>query len=230
MTINHPSLTALLVIMGEITSKYAVDGFKSAVEVGKAGNLHAHIYVVYARSVRRDTLINSFKAYGAQVDKVTTGTEQTVINYIGNHDKEVTKGCQVIDDYTTTFGDIQTTQGLRNDISDTDRALWDIKEVIDSGATLRDVYDAYFPFMIKYGRSLRDYIDFRAAQREEGATKKMYESIEKTRNRRAEAEKLQTRCEEEILHGQQEFLEAEKRLMEEIYAKTWQVQPATPAS
>lgn len=223
-TVNHRELTALLMITHEITSKYAVDGFKSAVEVGAKGNLHSHVYVVFSRSVRKDTLISNFKKYGAEIDKVTTGTEQTVINYIGNHDKEVSKGCQVIGDYTTIYGDIQTTQGTRNDLSDTDKALWGIKDVIDSGATLKDVYDTFFPFMIKYGRSLRDYMEFRETQREDKATKRMYKSIEEERSKRIEIEAQQTKCEEEILAGQQELIDAERLLLEKIYIKTWQVQ------
>lgn len=224
MTVNHKELTALLMINHEIVSKYAVDGFKMAVEIGKQGNLHSHIYIVYSRSVRKDTLLSNFKKYGVQIDKVTAGTEQTVIDYVGSKDKEVSKGCQVIDDYTVIFGDIQTTQGTRNDLSDTDKNLWEIKGVIDSGASLKEIYDAFFPYMVKYGRSIRDYMEFRETQKEDKASRKMFVNIEKERERRSEIEAKQTECETEILQGQHALLEAERLLLEKIYEKACQIQ------
>ena len=156
-TFNHECLTTLLTTCTSSDMPLPVSAGKMSIEVGKEGNLHKHIYVVFERSWRKSALLNRFKKWGIQVDRITPGTEQTVINYIGNVDKEVSKGCEVITDYTCSWGDIETTQGQRNDISVSDAVLWQIKDALDAGESLRKIWDSFFPYMVRYGQGITIY-------------------------------------------------------------------------
>jgi hypothetical protein len=122
-------------------------------EIGTTGNLHKHLYVVLERSWRLSGMIKKFM--GADVKLVTPGTEATVIGYIGNYDKEVSKGCQIL--HKEEFGDIGTTQGQRNDISASDAVLWQIKDAIDAGESLRTIWNSFFPYMVRYGQGIKGY-------------------------------------------------------------------------
>lgn len=157
LTINHPEITTLLLTASSSDFPAPTVAGKVAVEIGENGNLHKHVYVVFRRSIRRDTLINRYKQYGVQVDNVTPGTEQNVINYIGNPDKEVSKGCTIVSDYAYQWGNLEVSQGVRSDLTQTDVALWQMKEAIDSGATIKDLYDDFFHIMVRYGKGLTDY-------------------------------------------------------------------------
>lgn len=157
ITHNAPTLTLLIcdVRLEEIGVK--VLAYKISFEVGEKGNLHKHMFCVLERSVRRSTLINKWKAYGAQIDKVTPGTEATVIQYVGDVEKEALKGCKVLTEYTQQQGDLDTTQGQRNDLSATDNVLWQIKDAIDAGETIRAVWNSFFPYMVRYGVGITSY-------------------------------------------------------------------------
>lgn len=160
LTLNKPTLTSLLMSSPLRDTPCKVLAFKSAVEIGAKGNLHAHFYVVFERSLRKDTLINRYKKDGIEVDRITSGTEQTVINYIGNLDKETSKGCTILEEYTTIYGYIETTQGQRNDLSASDAVLWQIKDAIDAGASKKELYDNFFPYLVRYGNGLFEYYNF----------------------------------------------------------------------
>lgn len=172
LTLNKPTLTALFMASPLRDTPCKVTAFKYAVEIGEKGNLHCHYYVVFERSVRKDTLINRYKKDGIEVDRITPGTEQTVINYIGNLDKEVSKGCEILTDYTAIYGNIETTQGQRNDITASDAVLWQIKEAIDAGTNKRQLYNDFFPYLIRYGKSIFDYLDF-CKEEEKDVTEKV---------------------------------------------------------
>lgn len=187
ITTNGKSLTELITMTTISEMPVPVIAYKVAYEVGETGNLHKHLYVVFERSWRKSALINRFK--GSQINRVTPGTEQTVINYIGNLDKEVSKGCFIIPEMTTTFGNLETTQGQRNDISASDAVLWQIKDAIDEGKTKRQIWQEFFPYMVRYGQGVSVYIDqFRDHKKpilvvkdsEEEAVKREIEEKEKT--------------------------------------------------
>lgn len=180
LTLNKPNITSLLMASPLRDTPCKVVAFKSAVEIGEKGNLHAHYYVVFERSVRKDTLINRYKKDGIEVDRVTPGTEQTVINYVGNLDKEISKGCEILTDYTTTYGNIETTQGQRNDITASDAVLWQIKESIDAGANKRQLYNDFFPYLMRYGKSIFEYLDFTREEETEATRKILVKSAEET--------------------------------------------------
>ena len=169
LTLNKHTLTALLMNVTTSELPETVAG-KIAVEVGEKGNLHKHMYLVFKRSIRKDTLVNKVKAHGCQVDLITPGTEATVIDYVGNHDKEVSKGCTIIDEYTTQWGNIDVSQGQRNDLTSSDVVLFQIKDALDGGATLRDIYNDFFPYMVRYGRGIIDYIQFCKQERDKTPT------------------------------------------------------------
>ena len=156
ITVNMPTLTGLLTTYTLSDLPCSARGAKVAVEIGAAGNLHKHMYIALTRSVRLSWFYKNFP--GAETDAVTPGTEQTVIDYIGSADKTVSKGCVVLPEYTSIIGDIETTQGKRNDISQTDDALWQIKEAIDSGCNARQIWQDFFPYMVRYGRGIADYM------------------------------------------------------------------------
>lgn len=187
LTLNHKELTSLLCIMSTVDlPEYTA--MKSAIEVGEKGNLHKHAYIVFRRSIRYSTLINRYKEYGAQVDLVTPGTEATVIDYIGNTDKEVSKGCTVLKDYTVEIGNLQASQGTRNDLTETEKALWSIKEAIDAGEGKRFLFDNFFPFMVRYGQGVGAYIEY--CKEERNARNQSKYMVGKTQDER-EAEILE---------------------------------------
>lgn len=130
-----------------------VVAYKWALEVGKAGNLHTHTFVCLSRSWRLSGLRKKY--IGVDVKLVTAGTEATVIDYIGSTDKEVTKGCSVL--AVSCFGNLDATQGFRNDMTATDAVLWQVKDAIDAGATTHDLYNTFFPYLVKYGKGLLAY-------------------------------------------------------------------------
>lgn len=158
-TINDNALTALLMKTGEILSEKGIEGFKLALEMGKKGNLHTHIYIVFNRSQRKETLLNRYKKWGVQIDRVTPGTEKTVIEYIGSEEKTKEKDSLLFKEYTTIWGDVVTSQGARNDIGDTEKALWQIKDAIDSGANTRQIWNDFFPYMVRWGKGVYSYIE-----------------------------------------------------------------------
>ena len=155
ITINRPTLTALLMDSPLRNSPENIVAHKMSVEIGEKGNLHAHYYIKLARSARLAWYYKHFP--GAESLVITPGTESDVIDYVGNISKEVSKGCTVLSEYTTSYGDLTRRQGSRTDVTLTDAVLWDIKASIDAGATTRDLFNAYFPYMIRYGRSLLEY-------------------------------------------------------------------------
>lgn len=213
LTVNHSQLTALLMITGEIVLRDDIEASKMAVEIGKSGNLHSHIYCVFKRSVRKDTLLNKYKQYGVQVDKITAGTEKTVIEYIGGREKAAAKGSVVIDDYTATKGDLQVTQGQRNDIGETEKALWQIKDAIDTGASTWQVWQEFFPYMVRYGRGVADYIEAKSVQEEYKLTVKDGRDIEHIAAAKEQAELDRIEIEKELLA-------AENILLHKIYRNT----------
>ena len=199
LTVNHRELTALLMIVHEILTDYPILAYKCAVEIGAKGNLHAHMFIAYKRSIRRDTLINAYSKYGVDNCKVTPGTEATVIDYIGNEDKEVSKGCQVVSDYTTIYGNLDITQGVRSDINDTDKSLWDIKDAIDNGATLRDLYDGYFPVMVRFSGGVRGYYELHREQEFAEKIERVVKSKEQQESERIQMEREVNLKEYEVL-------------------------------
>lgn len=213
LTVNHSQLTALLMITGEIVLRDDIEASKMAVEIGKSGNLHSHIYCVFRRSVRKDTLYNKYKQYGVQVDKITAGTEKTVIEYIGGSEKAAAKGSKVIDDYTASKGDLQVTQGQRNDIGETEKALWQIKDAIDNGTSKWQVWQEYFPYMVRYGRGVSDYIEIRNEQNKTKITDKNGKDREHIAAAKEQAEL-------DRIEAESELLAAERILLREIYRKT----------
>lgn len=184
LTVNDNALTSLLMKTGEILADASIEGFKTAMESGNAGNLHTHSYVVYKRSIRRDTLISRYKKWGVQVDRVTAGTEKTVIEYIGSMEKTAEKQSTLYPEYTCVWGDIQTTQGARNDTGETEKALWQIKEAIDAGTPLRQVWNDFFPYMVRHSRGVEAYYQIVAREKPskglrvaEGKDKEQIEAI-----------------------------------------------------
>lgn len=211
LTVNDNALTSLLMKTGEILADTSIEGFKTALESGKAGNLHTHTYIVYKRSIRRDTLISRYKKWGVQVDKVTAGTEKTVIEYIGSPEKTAEKQSMLYPEYTCVWGDIQTTQGARNDIGETEKALWQVKEAIDAGTPLRQVWNDYFPYMVRYGRGVEAYCQIVAQERPSKAPK-VAEGRDKEQ---IEAIRSQAALDRE--EAERESAELEKILLRRIY-------------
>lgn len=156
-TLNAPTLTAIHMECKISDMPVEVIAGKISIEIGEEGNLHKHVYCVFERSWRKSALLSRFKHLGVQVDRVTPGTEATVINYIGNLDKEISKGCTILPEYTCIFGDIEATQGQRNDISASDAVLWQIKDAIDSGERLGVIWSSFFPYMVRYGSGVSFY-------------------------------------------------------------------------
>lgn len=157
--------------------------FKESFEVGEKGNLHKHVFVALNRSVRKSTLIKKFPL--TDIRPITPGTEQTVITYIGNTDKEVSKGCHIIS--VSEWGNLDTGQGARTDLSETDSKLWQVKDAIDNGADKRTLYNDFFPYMVRYGVGITAYFDY---CREEGERKVILS---------AEEQQLENLAEERIL-------------------------------
>ena len=213
LTVNHSQLTALLMITGEIVLRDDIEASKMAVEIGKSGNLHSHIYCVFKRSVRKDTLLNKYKQYGVQIDKITAGTEKTVIEYIGGREKAAAKGSMVIDDYTALKGDLQVTQGQRNDIGETEKALWQIKDAIDNGASKWQVWQDFFPYMVRYGRGISDYIEAKSEQEKSKITIKDGRDKEHIAAAKEQAEL-------DRIEAEKELLAAENILLHKIYRNT----------
>lgn len=157
ITVNAPTLTALFMTVKISDMPVPVVAYKIGYEVGASGNLHKHMYLVFERSWRRSALINRFK--GSQIDRVTPGTEQTVIDYICNDDKPEEKSS--VNLWFEVSGEIWATQGQRNDITASDAVLWQIKDAIDAGASLGEIYGSFFPYMVRYGQGIKNYHDFK---------------------------------------------------------------------
>ena len=156
---------------------------KESFEVGGNGNLHKHVYVSLNRSIRKSTLLKKFPV--TDIKPVTPGTEQTVVEYIGSKDKEISKGCEIIS--VSQWGNLDVTQGMRTDLNETDSKLWQIKDAIDNGADKRTLFNDFFPQMVRYGRGVIDYYDLIREEREEKLVKT------------AEEAKLENIAEEKIL-------------------------------
>lgn len=156
LTTNYTTFTEMC--CDNILSKigYKITGAKTAIEVGKAGNLHTHIYVNFERSQRKTCIIKKLPL--TDVKRITSGTEKTVIEYVGNEDKEISKGCEIVACWQ--YGDIDVTQGTRTDLTATDNALWQIKDAIDSGENYRYLYNTFFPFMVRYGQGIKAYHEY----------------------------------------------------------------------
>ena len=174
LTYNAKTYTDLITNLPTSILPYKVTGVKTSIEVGDSGNLHSHTYVNFERSQRKSSIINKLPT--TDVKRVTSGTERTVINYIGNTDKEISKGCTIIDCYQ--YGDIATTQGTRTDLTATDNALWEIKDAIDAGESMRYLYNTFFPYMIRHGAGIRAYYDFNKAETGEEKVLKYKENTE----------------------------------------------------
>lgn len=170
ITVNAPTLTALFMTVTLDEMPVEVTSYKIGYEVGAAGNLHKHIYLTFNRSWRRSALINRFK--GAQIDRVTPGTEQTVIEYIGSPDKEIRKGCEVL--WYEIWGNIDATQGQRNDITATDAVLWQIKDAIDAGERLGVIWNNFFPYMVRFSGGVKQYYDIANAEKVSASKKLAY--------------------------------------------------------
>lgn len=183
LTTNYNTLTEMC--FDNIIHKigYKVTGAKTAVEVGKSGNLHTHIYINFERSQRKSCLIKKLPT--TDVKRIASGTEKTVIEYIGNKDKEVSKGCEIIDCWQ--YGDIETTQGTRTDLTATDNALWQIKDAIDKGESLRYLYNTFFPYMVRNGQGIKAYYEY---VRQENAAEKAYKLETEKEHAIAEAEEI----------------------------------------
>lgn len=175
ITVNAPTLTALFMSVKISDMPVGVTAYKEAVEVGENGNLHKHLYIALERSWRRSALINRFK--GAEVQRITPGTEATVLNYIGNDDKQVTKGCSTFKDLISIWGDIETSQGQRNDISRTDAVLWQVKAAVDADATWGELWQDFFPYMVKHARGLKEYYEYIRSKHVRADIKKVTEEL-----------------------------------------------------
>lgn len=181
LTTNFKTYTECCFDVSLNTLKYKVTGWKRAVEVGEAGNLHVHLYVNFERSQRKSCIIKKFP--NTDVKRITSGTERTVIEYVGNEDKEISKNCTIID--CCQWGDIDTTQGSRTDLTASDVALWALKEAIDSGESYRYLYNAFFPQMLRYGKGIKEYYDFCKQEKAESTSYKI-ETIEENALKEAE--------------------------------------------
>lgn len=183
LTTNHKTFTDLCFDCTPTQIPYRITGWKISEEIGEAGNLHTHLYVNFERSQRRTALIKRFPH--TDVKRVSAGTERTVIDYLGNQDKEEAKGCQILAVYQ--WGDIDTTQGTRTDLTKTDETLWQIKEAIDNGESMRHLYNTFFPAMIRYGKGIRDYHEYVKSENFEA---KQYRLKEEGEHAIEEAEKI----------------------------------------
>ena len=119
LTVNAPTITALFSTVRLSDMPVEILSYKIGYEIGKNGNLHKHMYLVFSRSWRKSALISKFK--GAEVERVTPGTEQNVIAYICGEEKAKEKGS--VNLWFETFGELWGTQGQRNDISASDSVL-----------------------------------------------------------------------------------------------------------
>lgn len=211
LTVNDNALTGLLIKTGEILADANIEGFKTALESGKAGNLHTHSYIVYKRSIRRDTLISRFKKWGVQVDRITAGTEKTVIEYIGSAEKTQEKQSVLYPEYTCIWGDIQTTQGARNDIGETEKALWQIKEAIDTGTPARQIWNDFFPYMVRYGKGIESYCQIVSQEHAERRVKV------KDGKEKDQIEAIRSQAELDLESTKKENAEMERILLKRIY-------------
>ena len=166
-THNAKTLTSLIVDFQVSNIPAKVLSCKESIEVGESGNLHKHVFVALNRSIRKSTLMKKFPI--TDIKPVTPGTEQTVIEYIGNKDKEISKGCEIIS--VDQWGNLDVTQGMRTDLNETDSKLWQIKDAIDSGADKRTLFNDFFPQMVRFGRGVIDYYDLVKEERQERLVK-----------------------------------------------------------
>lgn len=156
LTYNAKTWTDLICNLPTSILPYKIAGYKTAIEIGENGNLHSHTFVSFERSQRKTAIINKLPT--TDVKRVTSGTERSVIEYVGNTDKIEEKNCHIIDCYQ--WGNIETTQGLRTDLTATEAALWAIKDAIDKGANLRMLYNEFFPYMMRNGQGIRGYMEY----------------------------------------------------------------------
>ena len=182
-THNAKTLTALICDFQTSQIPAKVLSCKESIEIGESGNLHKHVFVSLNRSIRKSTLLKKFPI--TDIKPVTPGTEQTVIEYIGNKDKEISKGCEIIS--VSQWGNLDVTQGMRTDLNETDSKLWQIKDAIDNGADKRTLFNDFFPQMVRYGRGVLDYYDLIREERQEKLVKT------------AEEARLENLAEEKIL-------------------------------
>lgn len=154
-THNAKTLTALIMDFQASRIPAKILAMKESFEVGEAGNLHKHVYVSLNRSIRFSTLLKKFPQ--TDIKAITPGTEQTVIEYVGNSDKTASKGCQIIS--VSEYGNLDTSQGTRTDLNETDSKLWQIKDAIDNGANLRSIWNDFFPQMVRFGGGIKTYAE-----------------------------------------------------------------------
>ena len=166
-THNAKTLTALICDFQTSQIPAKCLSCKESFEVGESGNLHKHVFVSLNRSIRKSTLMKKFPT--TDIRPVTPGTEQTVIEYIGSKDKEISKGCEIIS--VNQWGNLDMAQGQRTDLNETDSKLWQIKDAIDNGADKRTLFNDFFPQMVRYGRGVIDYYDLIRAEKEEKLVK-----------------------------------------------------------
>lgn len=101
---------------------------------------------------------------GAHIEPILSIDREHIFTYPGNPefvyksgDKAgKKKGGSCI--WCKEFGDSSLLgSGRRTDLISTDSALWEIKEIIDSGGTLRDCWNKHFPIMVRHHRGVYAY-------------------------------------------------------------------------
>jgi hypothetical protein len=129
---------------------------------------HIHIYLHFKRSERFAAILKQFPR--AHIEE-PIGSPQNQIDYIGNpgfkysenHPNKEKAGkakggsCSYCDSIGSTDG-IRLDKRARTDI---DSRLKEIKELIDEGILLEELYDHDFSIMIRYMKGIAEYASYR---------------------------------------------------------------------
>lgn len=123
---------------------------KVALEVGEAGNRHFQVYLYFPGKRRFSSVKKLFPS--AHIEP-RFGTHQQASDYIGQEEKSGT----VL--WVEEFG-VPPKQGGRSDLSESRSAMWDVKDAIDNGASEGELWDDYFPYMVRSYTGVREYIQY----------------------------------------------------------------------
>lgn len=130
---------------------------KLSEEIGEEGTPHVHAYIVLVNACTFSQVKQRFDRANIQP---RFGSHQEAKDYIGREEKSG----QVLS--TWELGsDENMHQGFRSDLSSQENRLEELKSLIQAGCSLDDLYDMDFALMMRFGRELRVYYDYKQLQR-----------------------------------------------------------------
>lgn len=151
LTKNFDTWTGACLASREIPLLSGISRIRGSLEEGHGGHLHAHIAVSYSRSQRKKRLISLLPKW--DIKPITPGTEWRAFQYPGDPEKEESKGCRIF----CVWGDEPPQEPQNFKGTETEKRLLMMKEKIDGGASLQEMYHEDFFLMMRYGRELRGY-------------------------------------------------------------------------